>query len=144
MIHKAFMLKTHSWQIKNKLKINLEYFFGRKYLLTENVFGPKYHRNQFSFIPKQWFTKHSSSKHIPDRFKTSWKLFLIQTICDSNIFGPKFLLDLSYESQKIHVQNTFLRDSKQILQILEKCFWIKFFLDPKCFWSQTILDPNFF
>ena len=34
------------------------------------------------------------------------KMFLVP-----NNFGSKFLLDLSYESQNIRVQNTFLADS---------------------------------
>ena len=38
---------------------------------------------------------------------------------DENIFGPKFLLNLSYDSYNIHVQNTFPTDSKQIQNKLE-------------------------
>ena len=85
MIHKTFMLKTHSWQIQNRLK---EIWI---ILLDQTIFGPK------SFL-------------VP------------------NIFGPKFSLDLSYDSESIHVQNTFLTDSKQIKKKLKYCFWTKIFL----------------
>ena len=37
------------------------------------------------------------------------KIFLLP-----NIFGPKFLLGLGYDSQNIYAQNTFLIDSQQI------------------------------
>ena len=57
---------------------------------------------------------------------------------DQNIFGPKFLLDLSYDSHNTHVQTTFPTDSKQI----EK-FW-KLFLDQNIFGLKTFLVPNIF
>ena len=63
---------------------------------------------------------------------------LIAATRAEGLFGPKFLLGLSYESQNVHVPNTFLRDSNQILQILEKCFGSKYF------WIQNIFGPKQF
>ena len=45
------------------------------------------------------------------------KIFLLP-----NIFGPKFLLGLGYDSQNIYAQNTFLIDSQQINKSLD-FFW---------------------
>ena len=92
--------------------------------------------------------KHSCSNthswQIQNTFKIFWKIFMDQNIfwlkkfLVPNIFETKFLLNLSYDSHSIHVQNTFLTDSKQIQKILENMFGSKYFL------TQNVLDPNIF
>ena len=52
---------------------------------------------------------------------------------DQNISGPKFILDLSFDSHDIHVRNTFPTDSKADSEIFGKSFSIKIFLDPNFF-----------
>merc|ERR1711942_106240 len=90
-------------------------------------------------------------KNIPDRFKIDSKFFgkyvCIKIFFVPNIFGTKFLLYLSYDSHSIHVQNTFLTDSKQIQKILENMFGSKYFLTqnafgPKYFWGQNAFIPK--
>ena len=127
--------------------------FVSKYFLTQNVFGPKYFWDQISFIPKMI--------HIAFRFKThSWQIQnILENFCwikiffgpkkflIPNIFGTKFLLYLSYDSHSIHVQNTFLTDSKQIQKFLENMFGSKYFLTqnafgPKYFWGQIAFIPK--
>ena len=66
------------------------------------------------------------------------KMFLVP-----NIFEPKFLLDLSYASHNIHVQNTFLADSKQIQKILENNFVPKIF-GPKFLLALCYFGSEFF
>ena len=58
------------------------------------------------------------------------KIFLVP-----NMLGPKFLLDLSYHSYNIHIQNTFQTDSKQIKKILENVCGSKYF------WTQIYFGP---
>ena len=76
------------------------------------------------------FMFKTHSRHIQNRLKNFWK-----NVLDQNIFGPKFLLDLSYDSHKIHVQNTFPTDSKQIKKILENVCGSKYF------WTQIYFGP---
>ena len=104
MIHIAFMFKTHSDRFKTDSK-NFGKFFGSKYFWTQNVLV-------------------------------------------SNILGPKFLLDLSYDSKNIHVQNTFRTDSKQIQKNFENfsdqnIFGPKVFLVPNIFGSEFLLDLSY-
>ena len=65
-----------------------------------------------------------------------------------NIFGPKFVLDLSYDSQNIHVQNTFLTDSEQIQNfweiILDQNVCVPKFLLDLGYDSQNIHAQNTF
>ena len=73
-----------------------------------------------------------------------------------NFFGPKFALDLSIDYKNIHVQNTFLTDSKQIQFFFENLFGSKYFLtqnvfgpkyvylEPKTLRVKKYFDPNIF
>ena len=65
-----------------------------------------------------------------------------------NIFWPKFVLDLSYDSQNIHVQNTFLTDSEQIQNfweiILDQNVCVPKFLLDLGYDSQNIHAQNTF
>ena len=72
--------------------------FG-KYVWIKILFDPKcfwsqIFLNQISFIHKLWFTKHSCSKHIHDRFKTDEKNldnFVESNYCwTQNVLGSKF------------------------------------------------------
>ena len=130
-------------------------FLGtKKFLETRNFLGTK----NFLGTARIKFSTHSQNIHIQNTFLTDSKQ--IQNILENfcwikiffgpkkflipNIFGTKFLLYLSYDSHSIHVQNTFLTDSKQIQKNFGKYVWIKIFFDPKCFWSQIFLGPNCF
>ena len=126
----------------NQILQILEKCFRSKYFWIQNVFGPKQFRIQISFRPKLWITKHSCSIHIPGRFKTYKRkfgsnFFGPKMILLPNIFGPKFVLDLSYDSQNIHVQNTFLTDSEQIQN-----FW-EIILDQNVCVPKFLLDLGY-
>ena len=143
------MFKTHSWQIQNRFK-KFWNFFWSKYFWTKKCFwsqtflDPNFF-NTLALIHKTFMFK-THSWQIQNRFKKFWKIFWSRIFLDPkfllvpNIFEPKFLLDLSYDSHSIHVQNTFPTDSKKVWNF----FWMKIYLDPKCFRSQIFLDPNFF
>ena len=65
------------------------------------------HHIQYTFLVDSKHMKENLEKKFVSQF---WaKIFLLP-----NIFGPKFLLDICYDSQNINVQNTFLTDSQQI------------------------------
>ena len=55
-----------------------------------------------------------------------------------NILGPKFLQYLSFDSQNIHVQNTFLTDSKQIQKVLKNL------LEQNIFGPKISFGPKYF
>ena len=97
--------------------------FGKKICITilgKNFFAPKYFWTQISFRHLLWFTKHTCSKHILDRFSTDSNF--LRNFFVSKCVGPKFLLGLGYDSQNIYAQNTFLIDSQQINKSLD-FFW---------------------
>ena len=144
-----------------KKNFGKNFFFGKKLFFGKNIFFAKFFFWQnfcFGSYDKvlDTFTLHSRSKHIPDRFKTDSKnfgnffgskYFWTQNVLVSNILGPKFLLDLSYDSKNIHVQNTFRTDSKQIQKNFENfsdqnIFGHKFFFGPKYFWIQISFRPR--
>ena len=111
-----------------------------------NICGPKFLLD---------LSHHLHSIHVQNTFLTDSKqiqkileFFLIKIFLDSkmflvpNILGPKFLQDLSFDSQNIHVQNTFLTDSKQIQKILEN-FWDYNIFGPKMFLFPNMFGPKF-
>ena len=124
---------SHSIHVQNtfltdlkQIQRNLGNMFVSKYFLTQNVFGPKYFWSQIAFIPKLWLTKHSCSKHIPDRFKTDSKNFgkyvWIKILFDPKCFGPKYFwnqipfipkLWLTKHSCSKHIHNRFKTDGKK-------------------------------
>ena len=66
-----------------------------------------------------------------NKLKNVWNIFLDQSMFWLKMFLVQNIY-LSYDSQNIQVQNTFLTDSKQIQNILEMVL------------DQKILDPNSF
>ena len=139
------MFKIHSWQIQNRFRkftLKKDSWQIQK-IFVKIFFCPKYFWNQISLILKPRFTEDSWSKTIPDRFKTDWNFFWI-ILLDQTFFGPKICLRPKLWVTSIHVQNTFLTDSKQIQKIhIKKNSW--HIRDTfKKIWAKQNFVPNIF